>query len=165
MKDYISYIAAFAAGALITGLCFIAFRKPPQTITKEKTVTKIEYRDTTINVVRHYTMPTVPKLVYLNDTIVKDNVVYIRDSTSTYTFNEEDYDLNIQAVKLTDYDLNIHIKEPVVVPTEITTTTIKNRQKSKVTFGVAFGMGATYDMFNKNMAFGPSVTGGIVLNF
>lgn len=138
---------------------------PPQVITK--TETKVEYRDTTVYVTKHYQMPSVPKLIFFPaDTVVRDNIVYIKDSTSTYSFKEEDYDLEIDAVKLTDYRLDIHLKENVNVPTTITnTTTTKVKNQSKISMGVTFGGGVTYDVITKNVAVGPTVALGVNVRF
>ena len=84
--------------------------------------------------------------IYHYDTIhVKDKVtnvqkVYISDSIKNYTFNKEEYDLNIKAVKLDNYKLNIHAKDTVRY-VETVYQTINKPKKNLITIGVNVGYG------------------------
>lgn len=87
--------------------------------------------------------------IYHFDTIhVKDKVtnvkkVYIQDTIKNYSFNEKDYDLNINAVKLDNYKLNIHTKDTVRY-TETVYQTIYKPKKNWITIGLNVGYGYTF---------------------
>ena len=81
-----------------------------------------------------------------------------QDTLKNYTFNEQDYDLSIDAVKLNNYKLNIHKKDTVTYVQTINTVTYKQRS-NKPQIGVFGGVG--YDMRWKT--FGPQIGIGVVL--
>ena len=84
--------------------------------------------------------------IYKYDTIhIKDKVtnvekVYISDSIKNFSFNEQDYDLNINAVKLNNYKLNIHTKDTIKY-TETVYQTICKPKKNYFTLGLSVGYG------------------------
>lgn len=87
--------------------------------------------------------------IYHYDTIhVKDKVtnvekIYISDTLKNYSFNEKDYDLNINAVKLDSYKLDIHAKDTVRY-TETVYQTIYKPKKNLITIGLNVGYGYTF---------------------
>lgn len=84
--------------------------------------------------------------IYLHDTIhIKDKVtniekVYIQDSIKNYSFNEKEYDLSIDAVKLDSYKLDIHATDTVRY-TETVYNTIYKPKKNLITIGLNVGYG------------------------
>ena len=84
----------------------------------EKTV-EIVKTDTIVDVVRDfdtvYIAKTKYKDVYKYDTLYKDSVVYLRDTVHNYQFIQPDYTLNIDAMKLVDYKLDIHARDTVTL--------------------------------------------------
>ena len=111
-----------------------------------------------------YISQTKYKDIYHYDTIhIKDKVtnvekVYINDSIRNYTFNEKDYDLSIDAVKLDSYKLDIHATDTVTYVQTINTVTYKQRP-NKPQIGVFGGLG--FDI--KGKTFGPQIGIGVVL--
>ena len=84
--------------------------------------------------------------IYLHDTIhIRDKVtnvqkVYIQDTIKNYSFKEKDYDLDINAVKLDNYKLDIHAKDTVKY-VETVFQTINKPKKNHFTLGLSVGYG------------------------
>lgn len=96
------------------------------------------------------------KVVY--DTIVKDNIVYVRDSAVVHRDSTENYTIDISAVKLDWYKLDITHTDTVTYVQTIENT-IYQQRKNKPQIGVFGGLG--YDI--KGKTFGPEVGIGVVL--
>lgn len=97
------------------------------------------------------------KIVY--DTIHKNDVVYIRDTAVVHRDSTSDYTIDISAVRLDWYKLDISHKDTVTVTNTI--TTIVKEKRKPLGFGVFAG--PSYDPINKS--FGLSVGAGITFNF
>ena len=96
------------------------------------------------------------KIVY--DTIHKNDVVYIRDSAVVHRDSTSDYTIDISAVRLDWYKLDINHRDTVTITNTVTTIV---KQKSKpLGFGVFAG--PSYDPINKS--FGLSVGAGITFD-
>lgn len=80
------------------------------------------------------------------DTIVRDSVVYIRDIPNTYTYNNSDYTLNINAVKLNWYKLDYHRKDTFTLTVPKYVYIEKEKKRFQFTHGLQFGLG--YGLFN-----------------
>ena len=81
--------------------------------------------------------------IHIKDKVTNIEKVYIHDTIKNYTFNEKDYDLNINAVKLDNYKLNIHTKDTVKY-TETVFQTIYKQKKNLITIGLNVGYGYTF---------------------
>lgn len=135
--------------------------------------TEIEKKDTVVTFKKDFDTVFVSQTKYNNiykyDTIhIKDKItniekVYISDSIKNYSFNEKDYDLNINAVKLDNYKLNIHAKDTIKY-TETVYKTIYKPKKNWITIGINagygygfqskklepfIGLGINFNLFNK----------------
>ena len=114
-----------------------------QPIIKE-TSTEVIKRDTIIN--WNYSTDTVfaDKIKYKNkivyDTIVKDNTVYVKDSAVIHRDSTENYTIDISAVKLDWYKLDITHKDTVTYIQTVNTVTYKPK-KNKIAIGVQGGYG------------------------
>lgn len=97
------------------------------------------------------------KIVY--DTIHKNDIVYIRDTAVVHRDSTSDYTIDISAVRLDWYKLDISHKDTVTVTNTI--TTIVKEKRKPLGFGVFAG--PSYDPINKS--FGLSVGAGITFNF
>lgn len=132
-----------------------------QPIIKE-TRTEVVKRDTIVNIKKDfdtvYVSKTKYKDIYHYDTIHKENKVYIQDTVHNYAFKEKDYNLDINAVRLDNYKLDIHTKDTVTYVQTINTVTYKPRS-NKPQIGVFGGLG--YDI--KGKTFGPEIGIGVVL--
>lgn len=130
--------------------------------------TEIERKDTIVTFKKDfdtvYISQTKYKDIHHYDTIhIKDKVtnvekVYIQDTIKNYSFNEEDYDLSIDAVKLDNYKLDIHAKDTIKYTETINTVTYKQKS-NKPQIGIFGGIG--YDI--KGRTFGPQIGIGVVL--
>ena len=78
--------------------------------------------------------------IHVNDKLTNIEKVYIQDSIKNYTFNEQDYDLSIDAVKLNNYKLNIHAKDTIKYVETVNTVTYKQK-KNHFTLGLSVGYG------------------------
>ena len=110
----------------------------------KETSTEVIKRDTIIN--WNYSTDTVfaDKIKYKNkivyDTIVKDNTVYVKDSAVIHRDSTENYTIDISAVKLDWYKLEITHKDTVTYIQTVNTVTYKPK-KNKIAIGVQGGYG------------------------
>lgn len=122
-------------------LNFYLFLRPPMI---KETSTEVIKRDTIIN--WNYSTDTVfaDKIKYKNkivyDTIVKDNTVYVKDSAVVHRDSTENYTIDISAVKLDWYKLDITHKDTVTYVQTVNTVTYKPK-KNKIAIGVQGGYG------------------------
>lgn len=129
--------------------------------------TKTEYitqRDTVIDV-RHTTDTVWADKIkwrdrYVYDTIHKDNVVYVRDTAVVHHDSTRNYTIDVSAVRLNWYKLDIHTRDTVTLTETNTVETFVKQKKSPFGVGVFAGMG--YDPVNKT--FGPQVGLGVTFN-
>lgn len=96
------------------------------------------------------------KIVY--DTIHKNDVVYIRDTAVVHRDSTSDYTIDISAVRLDWYKLDINHRDTITYTQTIYETVYKKRN-NKPQIGVYGGLG--YDV--KGKTFGPEVGVGIVV--
>ena len=78
--------------------------------------------------------------IHVKDKITNVEKVYIQDTIKNYSFNNSDYDLSIDAVKLNNYKLDIHAKDTVKY-VETVYQTINKPKKNWITIGVNIGYG------------------------
>ena len=120
---------------------YLYFLRPPMI---KETKTEIIKRDTIVNTIRDfdtvYVTNTKYKDIYHYDTIHKENKVYIQDTVHNYAFKEKDYNLDINAVRLDNYKLDIHTKDTIKY-TETVYQTIYKPKKNKIAIGVQGGYG------------------------
>ena len=139
---------------------YLYFLRPPMI---KETKTEIIKRDTIVNTIRDfdtvYVTNTKYKDIYHYDTIHKENKVYIQDTVHNYAFNEKDYNLDINAVRLDNYKLVIHTKDTIKY-TETVYQTIYKPNKNKIVIGVQGGYG--YGFNSKQLE--PYVGLGITIN-
>lgn len=96
------------------------------------------------------------KIIY--DTIHKNDVVYIRDTAVVHRDSTSDYTIDISAVRLDWYKLDINHRDTITYTQTIYETVYKKRN-NKPQIGVYGGLG--YDV--KGKTFGPEVGVGIVV--
>ena len=110
----------------------------------KETSTEVIKRDTIIN--WNYSTDTVfaDKIKYKNkivyDTIVKNNTVYVKDSAVIHRDSTENYTIDISAVKLDWYKLDITHKDTVTYIQTVNNTIYKPK-KNKIAIGVQGGYG------------------------
>lgn len=142
MKDTntILILVALLMMSLMLNLYLYFLREP---IIKE-TKTEIIKRDTIVN--WNYSTDTVyfDKIRYKNkivyDTIVQNNTVYVKDSAVVHRDSTENYTIDISAVKLDWYKLDITHKDTVTYVQTINTVTYKPK-RNKIAIGVQGGYG------------------------
>ena len=114
----------------------------PQMI--KETSTEVIKRDTIINIKKDFDTVFVSntkyKDIYHYDTIHHNDIVYVKDTIHNYAFKEKDYDLDINAVRLDNYKLDIHTKDTIKY-TETVYQTIYKPKKNKIAIGVQGGYG------------------------
>ena len=139
---------------------YLYFLRPPMI---KETKTEIIKRDTIVNTIRDfdtvYVTNTKYKDIYHYDTIHKENKVYIQDTVHNYAFKEKDYNLDINAVRLDNYKLDIHTRDTIKY-TETVYQTIYKPRKNKIAIGVQGGYG--YGFKAKQLE--PYVGLGITIN-
>ena len=92
-------------------------------------VSQTKYKD-----IHHY------DTIHIKDKITNVEKVYVHDTIKNYSFNKKEYDLNINAVKLDNYKLNIH-KRDTVKYTETVYQTIYKPKKNHFILGLSVGYG------------------------
>ena len=102
--------------------------------------------------------------IYFNNiqykTINAKDTVWIEAKNREYKDSTEDYDITINAVKLNNYQLNIHNRDSIQYENKIIKETIVKKEKQNP-FGVSLFLGPGYDLYNKQMG----VSVGIGLTF
>ena len=102
--------------------------------------------------------------IYFNNiqykTINVRDTVWIEAKNREYKDSTEDYDITINAVKLNNYQLNIHKRDSIQYENKIIRETIVKKEKQNP-FGVSLFLGPGYDLYNKQMG----VSIGIGLTF
>ena len=102
--------------------------------------------------------------IYFNNiqykTINVKDTVWIEAKNREYKDSTEDYDITINAVKLNNYQLNIHKRDSIQYENKIIRETIVKKEKQNP-FGVSLFLGPAYDLYNKQMG----VSVGIGLTF
>ena len=102
--------------------------------------------------------------IYFNDiqykTINVKDTVWIEAKNREYKDSTEDYDITINAVKLNNYQLNIHKRDSIQYENKIIRETIVKKEKQNP-FGISLFLGPAYDLYNKQMG----VSVGIGLTF
>lgn len=92
--------------------------------------------------------------IYFNDiqykTINVKDTVWIEAKNREYKDSTEDYDITINAVKLNNYQLNIHKRDSIQYENKIIRETIVKKEKQNP-FGVSLFLGPAYDLYNKQM--------------
>ena len=131
--------------------------KKDTVVTFKKDFDTVYITQTKYNDIHHY------DTIHIKDKITNVEKVYISDSIKNYSFNEEDYDLDINAVKLDNYKLDIHKKDTVRY-TETVYQTINKPKKNLLTIGINagygygfksrqlepfIGLGINFNLFNK----------------
>ena len=108
--------------------------KKDTVVTFKKDFDTVYISQTKYNDIHHY------DTIHIKDKITNVEKVYIHDSIKNYSFKENDYDLNINAVKLDNYKLDIHAKDTVKYVQTINTVTYKQRS-NKPQIGIFGGIG------------------------
>ena len=102
--------------------------------------------------------------IYFNDiqykTINVKDTVWIEAKNREYKDSTEDYNITINAVKLNNYQLNIHKRDSIQYENKIIRETIVKKEKQNP-FGISLFLGPAYDLYNKQMG----VSVGIGLTF
>lgn len=129
---------------LTVSMCLNFYLGLLRTPTIKETRTEVIKRDTIVN--WNYSTDTVyfDKIRYKNkivyDTIVKDNIVYVKDSAVVHRDSTENYTIDISAVKLDWYKLDITHKDTVTYVQTVNTVTYKPK-KNHFTLGLSAGYG------------------------
>ena len=102
--------------------------------------------------------------IYFNNiqykTINVKDTVWIEAKNREYKDSTEDYNITINAVKLNNYQLNIHKRDSIQYENKIIRETIVKKEKQNP-FGISLFLGPGYDLYNKQMG----VSVGIGLTF
>ena len=154
MKALLYLIIGTLLASLALNIWFLYIKKPEVV---ERSIT-IETKDTVVEVVRTF------DTVYFNrhetryDTIHRNDTVYIKDEPRDYRVDTADYTLDINAVKLNYYKLDIHARDTITMTRTIESTVLQKQKR----FGVGVFAGPTYDVVNRS--WGASVGIGITFD-
>lgn len=150
---FISVLAGFLLGG---GLVYHFTNKSPQ-------IETIVVRDTIVKTDTITFTKIINQDKYHYDTIVVNDTVYIRDIPQTYTDSCEDYRLDINAVKLYDYTLDIYRVDTFIKIQEKVSQIEKKRGFCwSINAGLQVGYGVNINPSNMQANFTPYV--GLGLN-
>ena len=89
--------------------------------------------------------------IYFNDiqykTINVRDTVWIEAKNREYKDSTEDYDITINAVKLNNYQLNIHKRDTITYTKEIIKNVYTKKKQNRFTHGISLGFG--YGFINR----------------
>lgn len=138
----------------------------------DEVVRVVVQRDTVRMVVRDTVrvVRTVPQELHHYDTIVRSDTVYIADKPQLYTESTNEYRLQVQAVKMYDYSLELYRVDSLTTITEkVRETAEKRRSRAKwgqsVTIGLQVGYGLGVQPTTMRASFEPYVGIGITYGF
>lgn len=155
-------ILNIVSGVTICILCiFLCLRS---CTSPDVTQTPLVHTDTIV-VVKHDTIrhtKVIKQDKWHYDTIRYHDTVYIKDEPRMYTFNNPNYSLNINSVKLYDYDLEIYRKDSIVYVDKIVEVQ-KKENWWKNRFVITAGVGVQYGLLHQQWDVGPQITFGIRL--
>lgn len=115
-------------------------------IIEKEIVEYVEKKDTVVAIKKEYDTVFVSKTEYVPKII--NDTVYIKDISNEYRFNNSDYDLYVNAVKLNNYKLDIHAKDTITLyETKYIEKTVKENKRPFITHGIQAGVG--YGFINK----------------
>ena len=149
-KKVLRYFLSICSVVLISAaLLSIGYKISSQ---NEEKPTQIKFITDTLVVVKRDTVRVVKKVKEIRlDTVVVNNVVYVKDTLRHYIDSTDIYKIDIEAVKLDNYKLDvyrsdslIHITDSVFIYQEKKDSWWKNR------FVVTAGVGTGYGLINKN---------------
>lgn len=127
--------------------CSSGYKLEKEYITVQKRDTIVEYK---------YNTDT----IYFNDiqykTINVRDTVWIEAKNREYKDSTEDYDITINAVKLNNYQLNIHKRDSIQYENKIIRETVYKKHSP---FSISLFAGPSYDFINNK--FGVSVGVGV----
>lgn len=158
-KDTGTILTILLTISLLTNFYLYFIREP---IVKENRIEIIK-KDTIVDYVKSFDTVYLAKTVYKDryhyDTIHIKDKTYIQDTLHNYAFKEKDYDLDINAVRLDNYKLDIHTKDTIKY-TETVYQTIYKPKKNKISIGLQGGYGYGF----KARQLEPYVGLGITIN-
>ena len=108
--------------------------KKDTVVTFKKDFDTVYITQTKYNDIHHY------DTIHVRDKVTNVQKVYIQDTIKNYSFNNSEYDLSIDAVKLNNYKLDIHAKDTVKY-VETVYQTINKSKKNHFTLGLSVGYG------------------------
>lgn len=145
-------IGLFIISLLLFNTCSGGEQK---TIEKIDTVYQVKYDTITVNRIINHN-------IYHYDTILINDTVYIKDEPILYTDSNENYSLNINAVKLYDYSLDIYKQDSIVyIDKEIIKQPKYNFWKNR--FYIGIGVGCQYGFIHQQFDVGVQLQVGIRL--
>lgn len=153
---FISILGGFLLGG---GLVYHFNKKTPK-------IETIVVRDTIIHTDTISFTKIIKQDKFHYDTIILRDTVWIADIPQTYTDSCEDYRLDINAVKLYDYSLDIFRVDTFIK--EIEKVAVIERKRGfgwNISAGVQIGYGANINPSNMQVIFSPYIGVGVCLGF
>lgn len=120
--------------------CSLNYKLEKEYITVQKRDTIVEYKYSTDTIYNTKTN-TEYKYIAINDT------VYIENKPEIYKDSTENYDITINAVKLNNYQLNIHHTDTITFTKEIIKNVYTKPKKHHLNHGITLGVG--YGVWNQ----------------
>ena len=120
--------------------CSSSYKLEKEYITVQKRDTIVEYKYSTDTIYNTKTN-TEYKYITINDT------VYIANKPEIYKDSTENYDITINAVKLNNYQLNIHHTDTITYTNEIIKNVYIKKKQNHFTHGISLGFG--YGFINR----------------
>lgn len=158
--DIFAYILTFLGGLIVSLIFVFGALKSKENDVKIKIETDTIYI-TKVDTIHHTKYINHTNYVY--DTIVINDTVWIADIPQTYTDSCEDYRLDINAVKLYDYSLDIY-KVDTFIQVKEKVSQIERKRRFGWTVGLSlqggYGIGIQSRQFEPYVGIGVAITWG-----
>ena len=161
--NILAYILTFVGGLIVSLIFVFCALKSKENDVKIKIETDTIYI-TKVDTIHHTKIIKQEKYHY--DTIVVNDTVYIRDIPQTYTDSCEDYKIDINAVKLYDYNLDIYKVDTFIqVKEKVSQIERKRGFGWSINAGIQIGYGANINPSNMRVNFSPYIGFGVGIGF
>lgn len=149
-RDLLYILTIIILSIALSVICFKSCNKAD-----DKVITKIDtliVRDT-LTFVKRITDIRYDTII-ITDTVTNEQIVYVKDDPIVYSDTTENYKLDIEAVKLYGYSLDIYKSDTVYKIETVKQSFWKNR------FYIGVGIGCQYGVINRQFDVGPQIQFG-----
>lgn len=164
IKNYLILILTIISIVFISLFSIKSCNSVQENITKTDTVYTIKYdtiKEQKIINQTKYKYDTI--LVY--DTITNTNTIYIKDSCQVFSDSTSNYKININAVKICDYNLELYNKTTTTNITKTEKINQKIKYGQSIVIGIQGGYGIGFNTSNNQFSLQPYIGIGISYGF
>lgn len=163
-KTYLIIILSIISVLFISLFSIKSCNSVQENITKIDTIYTIKY-----DTIKQYKTINQTKYKYdtilVHDTITNTNTIYIKDSCQTFSDSTSNYKININAVKVCDYELELYNKTTTTNITKTEKVNQKIKCGQSIVIGIQGGYGIGFNTSNNQFDLQPYIGIGISYGF